>query len=414
MGRITQKIVSISQNKEARTLASNFAWLSVLQVASYIFPLITMPYLARVIGTIGFGKIAFASAIMVWIQTIADWGFNLTATRDVAQNRDDKQRVSEIFSNVLWARCVLMLLSFAVLGCLILFIPQFYENRLVILITFLMIPGHIFFPDWFFQAVERMKYITIFNVVIKLLFMVAVFVFVKDKDDYILQPLFTSIGYVLCGIISLYLIIGKWGIRLHRPTLGGVFTTIKSSTNVFINTLVPNLYNSLSIVLLGVWSGSYATGIFDGGNKFSSICQQVMDVVSRVFFPFLSRRSDRHSVYVKLNMAISIVMAIGLFVVAPYIVELFLSPEFANSVAVIRLLSVSLPFLALSNSYGTNYLIVHKRERLLRNITFVSSLFGLSLGLVLIPHYSYIGAAVTILTTRAILGIATCIASKGV
>ena len=219
---------------------------------------------------------------------------------------------------------------------------------------------------------------------------------------------------MLCGIISLYLIIGKWGIRLHRPTLGGVFTTIKSSTNVFINTLVPNLYNSLSIVLLGVWSGSYATGIFDGGNKFSSICQQVMDVVSRVFFPFLSRRSDRHSVYVKLNMAISIVMAIGLFVVAPYIVELFLSPEFANSVAVIRLLSVSLPFLALSNSYGTNYLIVHKRERLLRNITFVSSLFGLSLGLVLIPHYSYIGAAVTILTTRAILGIATCIASKGV
>ena len=132
MGRITQKIVSISQNKEARTLASNFAWLSVLQVASYIFPLITMPYLARVIGTIGFGKIAFASAIMVWIQTIADWGFNLTATRDVAQNRDDKQRVSEIFSNVLWARCVLMLLSFAVLVLLILFIPQFYENRLVI------------------------------------------------------------------------------------------------------------------------------------------------------------------------------------------------------------------------------------------------------------------------------------------
>lgn len=412
MGRIKQKIVSISQNKEARTLASNFAWLSVLQVVSYIFPLITMPYLARVIGTTGFGKIAFASAIMIWIQTIADWGFNLTATRDVAQNRDDKQRVSEIFSNVLWARCVLMLLSFAVLALLILFIPQFYENRLVILITFLMIPGHILFPDWFFQAVERMKYITLFNVVIKLLFMVAVFVFVKDKDDYILQPLFTSIGYVLCGIISLYLIIGKWGVKLHRPTFRGVYTTIKGSTNVFINTLVPNLYNSLSIVLLGVWSGSYATGIFDGGNKFTAICQQVMDVFSRVFFPFLSRRSDRHIVYVKLSMVISLVMGVGLFVVAPYIVGLFLSSEFVASVVVIKLLALSLPFLALSNSYGTNYLIVHKRERLLRNITFVSSLIGLSLGLVLIPRYSYIGAAVTILITRAILGIVTCVAAK--
>ena len=283
---------------------------------------------------------------------------------------------------------------------------------MVILVTFLMIPGHILFPDWFFQAVERMKYITIFNVVIKLLFMVAVFVFVKDSEDYILQPLFTSIGYVICGVISLYIILGKWGIKLYRPTLRGVFATIKGSTNVFINTLVPNLYNSLSIVLLGVWSGSVATGIFDGGNKFTAICQQVMDVVSRVFFPFLSRRSDRHSVYVKLSLTLSLIMAVGLFVVAPYIVELFLSSEFAASVVVIRLLAASLPFLALSNSYGTNYLIVHKRERLLRNITFVGSVVGLGLGLVLIPRYGYVGAALTILSTRAILGIATPVAAK--
>ena len=155
-----------------------------------------------------------------------------------------------------------------------------------------------------------------------------------------------------------------------------------------------------------------ATGIFDGGNKFTAICQQVMDVVSRVFFPFLSRRSDRHSVYVKLSLTLSLIMAVGLFVVAPYIVELFLSSEFAASVVVIRLLAASLPFLALSNSYGTNYLIVHKRERLLRNITFVGSVVGLGLGLVLIPRYGYVGAALTILSTRAILGIATPVAAK--
>lgn len=406
------KISQIAKNKDARTLASNFVWLSALQVASYIFPLITIPYLAKVIGADGFGKIAFASAVMIWIQTIADWGFNLTATRDVAQNRDDTNKISEIFSNVLWSRCLLALLSFAILLLLIFTVPKFYENRAVILVTFLMIPGHILFPDWFFQAVERMKYTTLFNVLLKFLFTVAVFVFVKEKEDYILQPLFTSIGYVLCGVISLYLIIGKWGIKLHKPSFKNILSTIKSSTDVFVNNLVPNLYNSLSIVLLGIWGGSAATGIFDGGNKFTAICQQVMDVISRVFFPFLSRCSDRHSVYVKLNMTISLVMAVGLFVASPYIVELFLSAEFANSVVVIRLLAVSLPFLALSNIYGTNYLIVHKRERLLRNITFIGSVIGFSLGLVLIPRYGYIGAAVTILTARAILGVVTCIAAK--
>lgn len=92
----------IKSNSDAKTVINNFAWLSVLQIAGYIFPLISIPYLAKVIGVDGFGKIAFASAVIIWIQTITDWGFNFTATRDVAKNKNDKLMVSEIFSNVLW------------------------------------------------------------------------------------------------------------------------------------------------------------------------------------------------------------------------------------------------------------------------------------------------------------------------
>ncbi|MBE6192966.1 MAG: flippase [Rikenellaceae bacterium] len=411
MGLIN-KVSKITKNGDARVLASNFVWLSALQVAGYLFPLITLPYLARVIGADGFGKVAFASAIMVWIQTIADWGFNLTATRDVAKNRDDAQKVSEIFSNVLWARCLLAVVSLAVLIGLILLVPKFYENRLVILVTYLMIPGHILFPDWFFQAVEKMKYITILNVLLKLLFTIAVFVFVKDREDYILQPLFTSIGYVFCGVLSLYLIIGKWGVKLQKPSIARIITTIKDSTNVFINNLAPNLYNSLSIVLLGIFGGSGATGIFDGGNKFISLCQQFMTVISRVFFPYLSRQSNRHKILVVINMTVAIVFALLLFVLAPYIVRLMLSAEFAESVYVIRILAISVIFLALSDSYGTNYLIIHKRDRELRNITIIGSIFGLCIGVPLIYYYGYTGAAVTITTARVVLGVLTYVVAK--
>lgn len=111
MKRISEIKKQINKSKDGKTVFANFGYLSLLQVAGYVFPLISMPYLARVIGADGFGKIAFASAIVVWIQTISDWGFNLTATRDVAQNRDNKELVSRIFSNVLWARSVLTLLS---------------------------------------------------------------------------------------------------------------------------------------------------------------------------------------------------------------------------------------------------------------------------------------------------------------
>lgn len=100
----------VKNNGDAKTVINNFAWLSVLQIAGYIFPLISIPYLAKVIGVDGFGKIAFASAVIIWIQTITDWGFNFTATRDVAKNKNDKLMVSEIFSNVLWSRILLMII----------------------------------------------------------------------------------------------------------------------------------------------------------------------------------------------------------------------------------------------------------------------------------------------------------------
>lgn len=96
-------------SKDGKILVSNFLYLTLMQVAGFIFPLLTLPYLAKIIGTNGFGRIAFASAVIIWLQTISDWGFNYTATRNIARNRDDKQIVSKIFSSVFWARCVLMI-----------------------------------------------------------------------------------------------------------------------------------------------------------------------------------------------------------------------------------------------------------------------------------------------------------------
>lgn len=94
----TNKIKNLARNatksKDGRTVLSNFGYLTLLQFASYLFPIITVPYLSRVIGVEGYGKIAFASAVMVWVQTVADWGFLLTATRDVAKCRDNKAEVS--------------------------------------------------------------------------------------------------------------------------------------------------------------------------------------------------------------------------------------------------------------------------------------------------------------------------------
>lgn len=404
----------LSANKNGKILASNFGYLMIMQITGYIFPLLTIPYLARVIGVEGFGKIAFATAVVVWFQTITDWGFNYTATRDVARNRNNLEKVSEIFSNVLWAKSLLALISFLILFILTEFIPYLKENQILLFVTFMLVPAKILFADWFFQATEKMKFITIFDLISKAIFTACIFIFIKEKPDFILQPLFLSLGSILVGLVSLYLIVFKWKVRILPPKYKEVLLALKNSKDVFINNIVPNFYNSFSSVLLGFWGGSIANGLLDAGSKFANIAQQFINIISRVFFPFLSRRSDKHSVYAKINITISIFSSIVLFLIAPFIIRIFFTPEFYQSIIVLQIMACSLVFLALSSTYGVNYMIIHGYEKSLRNITIISSLIGFILCFPLIYLYNFLGAAITVTLTRAIIGLSIMFKAKAI
>lgn len=404
----------LKSSKDSKTIFANFGYLLLLQIAGYVFPLITMPYLARVIGADGFGKIAFASAVVVWVQTISDWGFNMTATRDIAQNRADKEKVSKIFSNVLWARCLLTVFSGVLLLLAVSVIPYFRSNAAIILLTFLLVPGYISFPDWFFQAIEKMKYITIFNLIIKLIFTTSVFIFIHDREDYLMQPLLTTIGYLVCGIGALYLILNRWGYTLYKPEYKEILNTIKGSSDVFLNNLMPNLYNSFSVMLLGFFGGTAANGLFEGGSKFPTILFNFQSVLSRTFFPFLSRRPEKHGFYAKLNICTALIASILLICISPWIIKVMLGDEFERSVIVMQILSFSIIFLAMDYAYGTNYLIIHHKEKPLRNLTIYSSIIGMCISIPLVYYYTYIGAAITVFLCRGMLGFGAFILAKRV
>lgn len=391
-------------SKDGKSLASNFGYLMIMQIAGYIFPLLTIPYLAKVIGVEGFGKIAFAAAVIVWFQTITDWGFNYTATRDVARNQDNLDKVSEIFSNVFWAKILLASFSFIILFIGTEVIPYLRQNQVLLFITFLLIPAKILFADWFFQAMERMKFITIFDFSSKVIFTGCIFLFIKEKNDFIFQPLLLSLGSLIVGIVSIYIINFKFKVKIFFPDYKGIYLTIKNSKDVFINNIFPNLYNSSSSIILGFFGGSHSNGLLDAGNKFANIIQQFNSIFSRVFFPFLSRKSEKHSLYAKINISISIMSSLFLIILAPFIIKFFFTPDFYDSIYVLRIMALSLIFLTLSNTYGLNYMIIHGYEKELRIITIRVSILGFMLSFPFIYFYSFIGAAITIALTRAILG----------
>lgn len=394
-----------------RILFDNFVALLLLQVTSYLFPFITLPYLSRVLGVEKFGEIAFATALMTYCQTIVDYGFIYSAVRDISRCRDDKVKASFIFTTVMWARFLLVVIALLLLCVVIFLIPKFFEMKVILFASFFMVVGHALFPDWMFQAIEKMKYITFMNVLTKLLFTILVFAVIKEESDYLFQPILTSLGLCISGIISLMLL-ARMGFKLGRFNLNAVIASIRSNTDLFINQIVPNLYNSLSTIFLGFWHGSIANGIFDAGNRFNGVASQFVSILSRVFFPYLSRNIDRHSLYVKFHLCISIFISILLFFFAPLVIDLFFTKDFSDAVSVLRIISFSVFFLSLSNVFGVNYLILKGEERCLRNCTIVCSIIGFVCMIPLVYFFSYLGAAWTIFFSRGLL--ATIITYKAI
>ncbi len=397
---------NISQEK--KSLISNFISLSLLQVVGYICPLMTIPYLAHTIGMDKYGEIAFASAVMVYLQTIVDYGFVFSAVRDIARCKGCVEDVSRIYSTVMWSRWLLVLLSFLLMVILICIVPKLMEMRWVLLTSFLMIIGYAMFPDWMFQALEKMKYITIFNIGIKILFTSMVFLFIKRPDDFLLQPLFMAMGYIISGIGAM-LLISRWKIKLKRPPVGEIVYSLKSNIDLFVNQIIPNLYNSASILLLGFIHGDSSNAIYDVANKFNTVGSSFFTILSRTFYPFLSRRSDKHSFFGKINILSSSFIAVLLFVFAKPIINTFFPPEFNGSIITLQIISFSLIGLSLNNVFGTNYLILNGYEKTMRKITLYSSLAGLIVAIPSVYYFSYIGVAITILFSRLSMGLASMI-----
>jgi O-antigen/teichoic acid export membrane protein len=403
--------LKISRLKQAikrpgsKVLIENFASLGVLQVLNYILPLVVLPYLTRVIGLEMYGVLAIATAVILYFQTTVDFGFDFTGTRDIAKNQQDTEALSRIFWTIIASKVLILLVAFLLLYVLILTVPFFKQYSLLLLFTFLTIPSRIIFPEWFFQGMEKMKYITLINMVSRLVFTVLIFVVINKQDDYIYYPLLLAGGNLVAGIASLWIIFRSFRIRIYIPSPRDIISAIKGSYDVFLNLLMPNLYNSFSTLLLGFWWGSAAVGIYDAANKVITLSGRLLLILSRVFFPYLTKDLDKHRHYLRISLGLSLVIMLGYLVFAGLIVRILYAPEFEAARHLIRIMAITPVMFSLMHVFGTNYLIIIKKEKILRNITMIGSAIGLMSALILIQNFAQTGAAVTLVVSRTLIGV---------
>lgn len=400
MGGNKISLKHIVENKDAQKLASNFGYLTLLQVANYIFPFISMPYLARVLGVEKFGILAIGTAVTAYFQSITDYGFSYTTVRKIARNKDDREYISKITSLTFSAKFVLMSGCALILALLCAFVPYLRGYSLVLFATFLYIPGHILFADWFFQAVEDMKYITILSVISKFVFTVLVFVFIKQDSDYVLQPVLVALGYATSSVVCIYIMRTKYKIRFILPSFKSIVQELRDGFDMFVTLFLPTVYTNLNILILGSSQGDRTTGIYNGASKFTGLAYNIFTTISRTVYPFFARKMDKHKLYVCVSLLIAVVISLFLFALAKPLVLILLGEEFSATIPVLRIVAFTPVAMSITNSYGVNYLVLFGKENIMRNIVIAITFVGCALGIVGAYYYSYIGVAIVSLTTQ--------------
>jgi len=396
-------IKRIINSKDRKVLIENFLSLSIIQVVSLIISLITLPYIIRTIGFEKYGITVIAWSLINYFTSITDFSFKFTATREVAVCKNNIKKLSIIYSKVLTVQALLILLSCLLIIIVVYSYEPFYKERLIFWVTMPYLFGNTIFPDWFFQGMERMKYMTYINVSIKLIFMIFIFIFINEASDYWLYPLFQTLGYIISGLIGQWIMVRQYKVRFYWLKSKTIVHTFKDNMPVFINQFLPNLYNNTSTFLLGIMTNNTLVGIYDAVRKIINLGSTLMDIVSRVFFPFISRRKDAFDKYKTLMTYVGVLLTI-LPIVFYKVILWYLNIQYENIFAVLTILSIGLFFLSLYDIYGINYFIARRKDKIVMRNTIFSSIVGLILSYLLIYYFDILGAALTITLVRMFMG----------
>lgn len=405
------KTRSALQNADIKRLIKNFFSLSVLKLINAILPFVTLPYLLKVLGIQQYGAIVLALSLIAYFQSITDYGFNLSATREIARHKTSREQLSFIYSKTQTSKLYLLLFSLSILVPVVIIVPQFREDLPVYLLMCLMLIGQTMFPEWFFRGVEQMGYITILDLIVKGSFTIGVFVLINSPEDYWLYPLLFGLGYVFIAILSHILILKKFKLSVYLVKPSNVIKNLKFGFPLFINQFMPNFYNNTTSFLVGMLLGKQAVGLFGAVRQLVNVLSVFNSVVSTVVFPYLVRRQDKFNTFSKVYILGFSIIVLSLIVLHKYILQwMGISDPLSSNMFLI--LAFGVTCIVVYSIYSTNFLIPRGHDKVVMKLTFIISVIGLLTSYPLITSLGVIGGAINIALAQFLMGSSAFIAYK--
>ena len=397
--------------KKYNRIIENFFSISLLNAISQIISFFLVPYLVAVLGFETYGAYSFIYNIALYIVLCGTYGFRFSVSRQISIHRDNKAEVNRLFNAAIATRLLLSTVA-AIIAGIAVFLLMDGDDMLMYIFSLGIVFGDIFIPMWLFQGMEQMRYMTIVNVVSKLVFALLVFVLIKEQGDYIYVLILNSCGYIAAGLLSVIIAFRQYGLSFSIPRWSDIVELLKDGWHIFVSNIGMELYRNSNVFLLGVFVGDTAVGVYSSVEKLVKVAQSVINALPIAIYPHASRLFNQSGVedsVAKLNkmMRVSFVVLSVitlLFVCSPRLVVWYL-PELDFTIAkyLVWLMAPVMFFGPLNFILGFVGLVNLGAANLFERNIWIVGITSVLLMLLFSKEYTYYAAAATWSCAEALL-----------
>ncbi len=340
---------------------ANFGYLSILQIVNMLLPLISMPYLIHTLGKELYGLTVFGQTIAAYLIVVVNFGFNVSATQQVSKHRDEPEKISEIFSAVLTIKFLLLILACSILVLSILFIDQLAAHAAIYLLFMLLCVGEALFPVWFFQGVEKMRYITIINISVRIAFVLMIFLIVKVPKDIIYVPILQGLGSIIGGLFGIYMLRKLSPIRWITPNLITITKYLKSSYVFFLSNFSAIVKDKSNVMIMGSFISLTAVAYYDLAEKIIWAMRSLFVNLTNAFFPSVARSKNPKSaqLIIRISLVLSILLYCILIITKDQVVMLLGGEQMLLASTLLPIMGLYLIIATLSANIGQLILITN-------------------------------------------------------
>ncbi len=331
----------------------NTIMLFIFNIAKIVFPFLTLPYLTRIFSTDTYGTVAYIKTVMNYMQIIVDFGFVLSATKDIVKIKDNKEELGLVVGDTMLARIVMGLVGFAILIVLIIILPILKNNIIYTVLSYVVVFETIFLMDFLFRGIERMHIITIRFVLMKIVSTFLTFILVKNDSDMMLIPILDIISSFL-AILLVFYEIHKLKIKIKFSNLKNALKSLKSSFIYFLSNVASTSFNALSTLIIGVKISSTEVAYW-------SVCMQVIGSIQACYspisdgiYPEMIRTKNWNLIkkIIKIMLPLIMIGCVMCFYLSGFILNVLGGKEYLVAIPIFRLLIPSLLFSFFSYIFG--------------------------------------------------------------